>query len=105
MAVAACSLATTPMPSEDSQCTWHDAMLPHSHWPPKNPWARNPWSTCDYGFISPTPLNFAKEPWRLAAGESVLLRYCVVLHTPTSDCPRLREGVVVIAIAVETGIF
>ncbi len=47
---------------------------------PQNPWAPTPWFTRDYGFISPTPFNFIKQPWQLAAGESVLLRYRVVLH-------------------------
>ena len=47
---------------------------------PKNPWAPTPWFTRDYGFISPTPFNFITKPWQLPAGESVLLRYRVVLH-------------------------
>jgi len=52
------------------------AVLDH----PKNPWAPTPWFTRDYGFISPSQFNFIKEPWQLPAGESVLLRYRVVLH-------------------------
>ncbi len=52
------------------------AILDH----PKNPWSPCPWFTRDYGFISPTPMNFIKEPWQLPAGESVTLRYRVVLH-------------------------
>jgi hypothetical protein len=52
------------------------AILDH----PKNPWAPCPWFTRDYGFISPTPFYFIEEPWRLAAGKSVTLRYRVVLH-------------------------
>jgi hypothetical protein len=52
------------------------AILDH----PRNPWSPCPWFTRDYGFISPTPFNFIKEPWQLAAGKSVLLRYRVVLH-------------------------
>lgn len=47
---------------------------------PKNPWSPCPWFTRDYGFISPTPLNFREEPWKLAAGQSVTLRYLVVAH-------------------------
>jgi len=47
---------------------------------PENPWAPCPWFTRDYGFISPTPFNFVNQPWRLPAGESVRLRYRVVLH-------------------------
>lgn len=52
------------------------AILDH----PKNPWAPTPWFTRDYGFISPTPFNFIQKPWQLPAGESVTLRYRVVLH-------------------------
>ncbi len=47
---------------------------------PENPWAPTRWFTRDYGFISPTPMNFLTKPWQLAAGESVTLRYRVVLH-------------------------
>ncbi len=52
------------------------AILDH----PQNAWSPCPWFTRDYGFISPTPFNFIKEPWRLPAGDSVTLRYRVVLH-------------------------
>jgi hypothetical protein len=52
------------------------AILDH----PQNPWSPCPWFTRDYGFISPTPFNFIQKPWQLPAGESVLLRYRVVLH-------------------------
>jgi len=47
---------------------------------PKNPWAPSPWFTRDYGFISPSPFNFLEKPWQLAKGQSVSLRYRVVLH-------------------------
>ena len=52
------------------------AILDH----PKNPWSPCPWFTRDYGFMSPTPMNFLGKPWELAAGKSVTLRYRVVLH-------------------------
>ena len=47
---------------------------------PKNPWSPCPWFTRDYGFASPTPMNFMEKPWPLEAGKSVMLRYRVVLH-------------------------
>jgi hypothetical protein len=47
---------------------------------PRNPWAPTPWFTRDYGFMSPTPLYFREQPWTLAGGDSVTLRYRVVLH-------------------------
>ncbi|MCK5863072.1 MAG: PmoA family protein [Candidatus Hydrogenedentes bacterium] len=46
---------------------------------PENPWNPCPWFTRDYGFISSTPFNFIKEPWRLPAGQSVTLKYRVVV--------------------------
>ena len=52
------------------------AVLDH----PKNPWSPCRWFTRDYGFISPTPFYFIKEPWQLPAGKSVHLRYRIVLH-------------------------
>jgi hypothetical protein len=42
---------------------------------PKNPWAPCPWFTRNYGMISPMPFNWITEPWKLAAGQSVKLRY------------------------------
>jgi len=57
------------------------ALLDH----PKNPWAPTPWFTRDYGFISPSPFNFISKPWQLAAGQSVELRYRVVLYAGTPE--------------------
>ncbi len=49
---------------------------------PGNPWPPI-WFTRDYGHLSPSPLNFQKEPWRLAKGRSIRLRYRVALHAGT----------------------
>jgi hypothetical protein len=46
---------------------------------PNNPWAPCPWFTRDYGNISPMPFNWIEEPWRLAAGKSVHLKYRVAM--------------------------
>jgi hypothetical protein len=51
------------------------ALLDH----PKNPWSPCKWFTRDYGFISPTPMNFLEKSWELPAGQSVALRYRVLL--------------------------
>ncbi len=51
------------------------ALLDH----PQNPWSPCKWFTRDYGFISPTPMNFIDAPWKLATGKSVFLRYRVLL--------------------------
>ena len=51
---------------------------------PKNPWAPCPWFTRDYGFMSPTPLYFLPNEFKLPAGQSLRLRYRVVLHAGDS---------------------
>jgi hypothetical protein len=47
---------------------------------PQNPWTPCPWFTRDYGHLSPSPFNFSETPWQLPAGESITLKYRVVLH-------------------------
>lgn len=63
------------------------ALLDH----PKNPWAPTPWFTRDYGFISPSPFYFIGEPWRLASGRSVRLRYRVVLFAGSPQQARVGK--------------
>jgi hypothetical protein len=50
---------------------------------PENPWAPCPWFTRDYGHLSPSPFAFLKQPWTLAKGKSIRMRYRVVMHTGT----------------------
>ena len=50
---------------------------------PDNFGAECPWFTRDYGHLSPSPFSFQTEPWRLAKGESLRLRYRVALHAGT----------------------
>lgn len=50
---------------------------------PENPWAPCPWFTRDYGHLSPSPFAFLKEPWTLAKGKSIRMRYRVAMHTGT----------------------
>ncbi len=48
---------------------------------PKNRWWPCTWLTRDYGFFSPTPMNWlGKEGLRFAKGESITLRYRAVIH-------------------------
>ncbi len=49
---------------------------------PDNPW-KPIWFTRDYGHLSPSPFNFLDEPWRLAKGKSINLKYRVALHVGT----------------------
>jgi len=50
---------------------------------PQNPWQPCPWFTRDYGHLSPSPFNFRKQPWQMSKGETLELKYRVVLHTGT----------------------
>jgi hypothetical protein len=55
---------------------------------PKNRWAPTPWFTRDYGFFSPTPMNWLENNFlEIPAGESIQLRYRVMIHAndPTKD--------------------
>ena len=54
------------------------AILQH----PRNRWFPAKWFTRDYGFFSPTPMNWLKDGrLELAKGETLTLRYRVVVHT------------------------
>lgn len=56
---------------------------------PRNRWSPSPWFTRDYGFISPTPMNWLEGGFLdLAQGESLPLRYRVVIH---ADAPTPAE--------------
>lgn len=46
---------------------------------PKNPWAPTKWFTRDYGFISPTPFFWYENGWKLPAGQSIRVRYRVIV--------------------------
>lgn len=49
---------------------------------PKNPWSPCPWVTRDYGFFSPTPMNYlGAEGMRFKKGQTITLKYRVVVHT------------------------
>lgn len=50
------------------------AILQH----PSNKWFPSQWFTRDYGFFSPTPLNW--EELRLPKGQTLTLKYRVVVH-------------------------
>jgi len=58
---------------------------------PENPWKPCPWFTRDYGHLSPSPFAFIKQPWTLAKGKSIRLRYRVVMHAGTPKKAGLDE--------------
>ena len=59
------------------------AVLQH----PSNEWFPSPWFTRDYGFISPTPMNWPEngEATSLKKGEKIKLRYRVIVHGGTTQ--------------------
>ena len=59
------------------------AVLQH----PSNEWFPSPWFTRDYGFISPTPMNWPEngEATSLKKGEKIKLRYRVIVHSGTTQ--------------------
>lgn len=64
------------------------AILTH----PGNPWHPAPWFTRDYGFFSPTPMQWlADGRFDLAEGDSLTLRYRVLVHTGDARRARISE--------------
>jgi hypothetical protein len=48
---------------------------------PKNPWYPCTWFTRDYGFFSPTPMEWLdQDGYRLAKGKKLSLQYRVIVH-------------------------
>lgn len=59
---------------------------------PGNPFLRCPWFTRDYGFISPTPFYWLDEKgWRLPTGESIRVRYRVVVSKGTIVADEMNQ--------------
>ena len=65
------------------------AILQH----PSNPWFPSPWFTRDYGFFSPTPMFWPEkgEETFLKKGETLLLRYRVLVHGGTTAEAKIAE--------------
>lgn len=52
---------------------------------PENFGGNCPWFTRDYGHLSPQPFEFLKEPFQMAKGDKLELRYRIVLYTGTPE--------------------
>ena len=65
------------------------AILQH----PSNYWYPSPWFTRDYGFFSPTPMFWPPndKSIMLKKGESVKLRYRVIVHTGDDKQARIAD--------------
>ncbi len=58
---------------------------------PANPWSPTPWFTRDYGFASPTPLNFISSPVVMEPGKPLRFRYRVVAHGGSPEAADVAE--------------
>jgi hypothetical protein len=59
---------------------------------PKNRWFPSKWFTRDYGFFSPTPMNWLENgKMNLAKGEKLTLEYRVVVHAGNSRTANITE--------------
>lgn len=64
------------------------AILQHPH----NRWYPSKWFTRDYGFFSPTPMNWLdNDRLDLPKGETLTLRYRVVVHTGNAEAANIAE--------------
>lgn len=48
---------------------------------PDNPWHPSPWFTRNYGFISPTNMNWMDGPLHLESNQTVTLRYLTAVYS------------------------
>jgi hypothetical protein len=60
---------------------------------PSNNWYPSPWFTRDYGFFSPTPMNWPADDKAtvLKKGETIKLKYRVLVHTGTNEMAKIAE--------------
>ena len=60
---------------------------------PSNPWYPSPWFTRDYGFMSPTPMEWPEngEATFLKKGTTLFLRYRVVIHSGSNTREVIAE--------------
>lgn len=66
------------------------AILQH----PSNDWYPSPWFTRDYGFFSPTPMYWPvdeKAGTVMKKGDTINLKYCVLVHSGTYETARIAE--------------
>ncbi|MBI1390418.1 MAG: hypothetical protein GC154_18425 [bacterium] len=52
---------------------------------PANIWHPSKWFTRDYGFFSPTNMNWIDEPWHIERGHCLRFQYRVVVFTGSPD--------------------
>jgi hypothetical protein len=58
---------------------------------PQNRWSPAPWFTRDYGFFSPTPLNWLERPFEMEPGDRLHLRYRVLVHSGALSADQIER--------------
>jgi len=60
---------------------------------PSNEWYPSPWFTRDYGFFSPTPMYWPADDKAtvMKKGETIKLKYRVLVHTGTNETAKIAE--------------
>lgn len=60
---------------------------------PSNKWYPSPWFTRDYGFFSPTPMEWPADgkSTALKRNETIQLKYRVLVHAGTNETARIAE--------------
>lgn len=58
---------------------------------PKNTWYPSKWFTRDYGFFSPTNLNWVNEPISIENGTTVGFQYRVIVHSGNTNYAKIKQ--------------
>ena len=58
---------------------------------PQNIWYPSKWFTRDYGFFSPTNMNWKEGDFIIKESESVTLKYRVIVHTGTTEQAEIEK--------------
>lgn len=58
---------------------------------PKNIWYPSKWFTRDYGFFSPTEMNWKEGDFVIKKSESVTFKYRVIVHTGTTEEAEIKK--------------
>ncbi|MCB9206459.1 MAG: PmoA family protein [Ignavibacteriales bacterium] len=58
---------------------------------PKNVWFPSKWFTRDYGFFSPTNLNWINEDIQIDKGANIEFQYRVIVHSGDTETAKIKE--------------
>ncbi len=58
---------------------------------PQNIWYPSKWFTRDYGFFSPTNMNWKEGDFTIKESESVTFKYRVIVHSGTTDQAEIQK--------------